>query len=80
MSKPNIEITELDQLRDRYKAAVEQWVVTIRTEENLATPDHTVHAIDVWEKAGFAEEEARAKAKEARRLYEDGLRQVDFHF
>ena len=78
--KADMEIAELDQLRDQYKAAVEAWVAAIRAEEDLATPDHTVHAVDVWENAGFAEEEARTKAKEARQAYEDGLRQVDFHF
>ena len=75
-----MEISELDQLREQYKAAVEQWISAIRAEENLATPDHTVHAVDVWENAGLAEEDARAKAKDARRIYEDGLRNVDFHF
>jgi len=75
-----MEISELDQLRNAYKLAVEQWVAAIRAEEDLATPDHTVHAVDIWEHAGFAEEEARDKAKEARQAYEDGLRMVDFHF
>jgi len=75
-----MEIAELDQLRKQYKAAVEEWISAIRAEENLATPDHTVHAVDVWENAGFAEEEARAKAKEARQIYEDALRNVNFHF
>jgi len=75
-----MEIAELDQLRGNYKALVEQWVAAIRAEEDLATSDHTVHAIDIWEHAGFAEEEARNKAKEARKAYEDGLRMVDFHF
>ena len=75
-----MEISELSRLRTAYKEAVEQWITAIRTEENLATPDHSVHAIDVWEHAGFAEEEARDKAKEARKIYEDALREVDFHF
>ena len=46
-------IAELDRLRQAYKAAVEQWVTAIRAEENLATADHTVPAVDVWEHAGF---------------------------
>ncbi len=73
-------IAEPDQLRKRYKAAVEDWISAIRAEENLATEDHTVHAVDVREGAGFAEEETRAKAKEARKLYEDALRNVNFNF
>jgi hypothetical protein len=75
-----MENTELDQLRADYKLAVEQWVASIRAEEDLATSDHTVHAVDVWEHAGFAEEKARSKAKGARRAYEDALRKVNFNF
>jgi len=75
-----VDIAQLDRLRQAYKDAVEQWVTAIRAEENLATPDHTVPAVDVWEHAGFDEEEARDKAKEARQEYEDALRKVDFGF
>lgn len=75
-----IDIAELDRLRDAYKAAVEEWIAAIRREENLATADHTVPAIDVWEHAGFDEEEARNNAMEARQAYEDALRKVDFNF
>jgi hypothetical protein len=76
----NMENSELDSLRDAYKAAVENWIAAIREEENLATPDHTVHAVDVWEHAGFTEEEARIKAKAAKTAYEDALRKVNFNF
>jgi hypothetical protein len=75
-----MEISELDQLRKSYKEAVEQWIAAIHAEEDLATPDHSVPAVDMWENAGFAEEEARTKAKEAKKVYEDALRMVDFHF
>lgn len=75
-----MENAELDSLRDTYKAAVERWIAAIREEENLATPDHTVHAVDVWEHAGFSEEEARNQAKAAKTAYEDALRKVNFNF
>lgn len=75
-----MENTELDALRDAYQAAVESWIAAIRREEDLATPDHTVHAIDVWEHAGFTEEEARGLAKQAKKEYEDALRKVNFNF
>jgi hypothetical protein len=75
-----VDVAKLDRLRDAYKAAVEEWITAIRREENLATPDHTVPAVDVWEHAGFDEEEARDKAKDARQAYEDALRKVDFGF
>jgi hypothetical protein len=75
-----MENTELDSLRDVYKAAVEHWISAIHEEENLATADHTVPATDAWEHAGFSEEEARKTAKEARKAYEDALRKVNFNF
>ncbi len=75
-----METTDLDRLRDEYKLAVEQWIAAIRREESLATPDHSVAAIDVWENADFTEEDARNEAKKARKAYEDALREVDFHF
>jgi hypothetical protein len=75
-----MENSELDSLRDAYKAAVEKWISAIHEEENLATPDHTVHAVDVWEHAGFAEEDARTQAKSAKAAYEDALRKVNFNF
>jgi hypothetical protein len=75
-----MESSELDQLRYAYKEAVEHWISAIRAEENLAMPDLTVHAVDVWEHAGFTEAEARKKAKEAPLAYEDALRTVNFNF
>ena len=80
MGDTKVEIAELDKLRQAYKDAVEQWITAIRAEENLATADHSVPAIDIWEHAGFAEEDARKNALEARTAYEDALRQVDFNF
>ena len=69
---------ELDRLRQAYKAAIDKWITAIREEEALATPDHSVHAWDLWEKAGFVEEEARDKAHAAKKQYEDALREVDY--
>jgi hypothetical protein len=36
--------TDLDQLRLAYKHATDEWVATIRAEEALATPDHSMTA------------------------------------
>lgn len=69
---------ELDQRRQAYKDAVEKWVSAIREEELLATPDHSVHAWDLWGKAGFREEDARKRALAAKQEYEDGLREADY--
>ncbi len=73
-------MAELDHLRLEYKSAVERWIKAIREEEDLATPDHSLVAVDVWERASFQEEEARNKAKLARKEYEDGLRRVLYNF
>ena len=77
MSLP-MDNAELDRRRQAYKDAVEKWVAAIRAEEALATPDHSVHAWDLWEQAGFAEEEARDDAQDAKEKYEDGLREADY--
>lgn len=70
----------LDDLRAAYKAAVEQWVVAIHEEEALATPDHSMVAVEAWEQADFREEDARNKAKQARREYQDALRRILYNF
>ena len=71
---------ELDQLRFKYKAAVERWVAAIHAEENLATPDHSMVAVENWDQANFSEEDARNVAKAARAEYQDALRQVLYNF
>ena len=75
-----VEITDLDQMQAAYKAAVEQWIVTIREEEELASGDHSEAEIDAWEAAGFREEDARGKAKQAKKDYEGALREKFFNF
>ena len=70
--------SDLDQLRTTYKAAVDAWVAAIRTEEALATPDHSMIAMEHWDKAAFAEQDAQAVAKAARDKYKDGLRLVNY--
>ncbi|HEY1498517.1 MAG TPA: hypothetical protein VGF88_02985 [Acidobacteriaceae bacterium] len=75
-----IAIAELDQMQKTYKDAVEYWIAAIREEEALASVDHSVAGIDQWENAGAAEEKARDKAKEAKKAYEDALREKFFNF
>jgi hypothetical protein len=75
-----IEISDLDQMQSAYKAAVDQWITAIREEEGLASGNHSEAEIDTWEAAGIREEEARAKAKEAKQQYEDALREKFFSF
>jgi hypothetical protein len=75
-----VEISDLDQLQEAYKTAVDNWISAIREEEALASVDHSEAEIDTWEEAGFKEEDAREKAKEAKQKYEDVLREKLFNF
>ncbi len=75
-----VEVSELDQMQKSYQNAVDEWVAAIRREETLASVNHTVAQIDQWENAAMAEDEARNKAKEAKKAYEDALREKFFSF
>lgn len=70
--------SDLDQLRVAYKRAVDEWVDTIRAEEALATEDHSMIAMERWDDAHFKEQDAQAKAKQARDVYKDELRKVNY--
>jgi hypothetical protein len=69
---------DLDRLRLAYKKATEEWVGAIRAEEALATPDHSMIAMEKWDAAHFIEHDAHTKATEAREAYKDGLRGVNY--
>jgi len=71
---------ELDSLLAAYKTAVDEWRAAIRTEEDFATPDHSMKEWEVWDQAGFKEEEAREKAKATRQAYVDALREKLYNF
>jgi hypothetical protein len=70
--------SKLDELQQAYKQAVDEWIIAIRAEEALATPDHSEVAMERWDKAGFTEQDAQDKAKQARDLYKDALRQLHY--
>jgi hypothetical protein len=65
---------DFDQLRAAYKKAVDEWVNSIRAEEALASPDHSMIAWEQWDAAHFAEHDAHAQVTEAREAYKDALR------
>jgi len=69
---------DLDQLRLDYKNAVDKWVDTIRAEESLATPDHSIIAMEQWDAAHFREHDAHTKVTESREAYKDALRGVNY--
>jgi hypothetical protein len=75
-----MENAELDKLRFNYKAAVERWIAAIREEENLAKPDHSMIAVEEWDRANLAEQEAGEIAETARQEYADALREVLYNF
>ena len=74
------DLSNLDQMQRNYKAAVDEWVAAIRHEEALASVDHTVAEIDQWENSAFLDEDARNKARAAKKQYEDALREKFFNF
>ena len=76
----DVEDSVLDQKQAAYKAAVDEWVTAIREEEALASGDHSVAEIDRWEEAHFQEEKLRNRAKDAKKEYEDALREKFFGF
>lgn len=67
-------------MQQAYKAAVEEWIAAIRKEEALASVHPSVAEVDTWEHAHFAEEEARDKALQAKKEYEDAIRKGLFGF
>ena len=75
-----MDTSKLDELRANYKSATEQWVASIRSEEALATADHSMVAMEHWDAADFAVEDAQKKAAAARDLYKDELRKIDYGF
>jgi hypothetical protein len=75
-----METTELDTLRQAYKAAIDAWVAAIRAEESLATEDHSMVQMEKWDAAGFAEEDAADKAEAAKEEYKDALRKLNYSF
>ncbi|HSZ62697.1 MAG TPA: hypothetical protein VK828_12925 [Terriglobales bacterium] len=60
---------DLDQLRLAYKKTIDEWVGAIRAEEALATPDHSMVAMEQWDDAHFREHDAHEKVTVARDAY-----------
>jgi hypothetical protein len=69
---------ELDELREAYKQAIDAWLLAIRAGESLATPDHSMTAMEHWDQAEFREKEAQEKVKIARDQYKDALRRINY--
>jgi hypothetical protein len=71
---------DLDAMQKAYLVAVEEWMSAIREEATLASANHSLAEVDKWEGAHFREDEIRSRVKDAKRRYEDALRQKFFGF
>jgi len=69
---------DLDQLRLAYKEAIDEWIDAIRAEEALATPDHSMLAMEEWDAAHLKEHDAHTRTTEAREAYTDALRRLNY--
>jgi hypothetical protein len=61
-----------------YKDAVDERVAAIRDEEALATPNHSMIAMEHWAAAGFKEQDAKKRAIAAKEAYKDALRLFNY--
>ena len=75
-----METPDFDQLLSTYDQAIERWIAAIRAEEALATPDHSMVAMEKWDAAGFVLHDAESAAKKARDEYKNALRKKNYGF
>ncbi|MBV9226471.1 MAG: hypothetical protein JO185_09090 [Acidobacteriaceae bacterium] len=75
-----MDIPDFDLLLKNYKSSVDKWVAAIRAEESLATADHSIVAMERWDEADGAVQEAEESAKKARDEYQNALRQKNYGF
>jgi hypothetical protein len=71
---------DFDQLLRSYRQAVDTWEGAIRTEESLATEDHSMVQMEKWDDAGFKLHDAELTAKKARDAYKNALRKKNYGF
>jgi hypothetical protein len=75
-----MENPDFDQLLKSYMEAVDHWVDAIHAEEALATDDHSMVEMELWDDAGFKLQDAEAVAKKARDAYKNALRKKNYGF
>jgi hypothetical protein len=75
-----MEKEDFDQLLKSYKQAVDHWVDAIHAEEALATDDHSMVTMELWDDAGFKLHDAELAAKKARDAYKNALRKKNYGF
>ena len=72
--------TNFDELLSLYKQATDRWIEAIQDEEALATPDHSMKEMELWDTAGLKIHDAEATAKKARDQYKNALRRKNYGF
>lgn len=75
-----MEHEDFDLLLRNYKQAVDHWVDAIRTEEQLASSDHSLKQWELWDDAGLKVHDAELVAKKARDQYKNALRKKNYGF
>jgi hypothetical protein len=75
-----METPDFDQLLKSYKDAVDRWVEAIHGEVSLATADHSMVQMELWDDAGFKLHDAELAAKKARDAYKNALRRKNYGF
>ena len=75
-----MENIDFDQLLYDYKQAIIAWVDAVRTEEALASGDHSMIAMENWDAAGIHVHDTELVAKKARDLYKNALRKKNYGF
>ncbi len=71
---------DFDQLLEDYRQAVDRWVDAIRHEESLATNDHSMKEMELWDTAGLELHDAELHAKKTRDAYKNALRMKNYGF
>lgn len=75
-----MENLDFDRLLKSYREAVDRWVDAIHAEESLATEDHSMVEMELWDDAGFKLHDAELEAKKARDAYKNALRKKNYGF
>jgi hypothetical protein len=75
-----MENPDFDQLLKSYRDAVDDWVDAIHAEEALATDNHSMVEMELWDDAGFKLQDAELVAKKARDAYKNALRKKNYGF
>ena len=69
-----------DELLASYKAALDAYIQTLRDEESLAKPDHSMVEMEKWDTAALQTHDTELALNKSRDLYKNALRQKNYGF